>query len=117
MNTLTLPRLDIWNRNYWSTRSRPIVPEYCIVARLKIVDRDFWIEGAVLRLSQEDALFREASSYVLKRQSEEVVLEMESGEHPARLVKTNMYGYSIEFFEPLTEGFVSDLRDRWRIDA
>jgi hypothetical protein len=117
LDTLSFPRFDIWRRNHWSARSRPFVPEYCVVARLKIVDRDFWIEGAVLQLSQDGALFREASSYVLKRQNEEIVLEMESGEYPGQLVMTNKLGYRIEFFEPLAENHVAELRERWRIDG
>lgn len=117
LDTLSFPRFDIWRRNHWSARSRPFVPEYCIVARLKIVDRAFWIEGAVLHLSQEGALFREASSYILKRKNEEIVLEMESGEYPGQLSMTNKLGYRLEFYEQLAEHHVSELRERWRIEG
>lgn len=117
LDSLEFPRFDIWRQKHWSGASYHSSPEYCIVARMKLVDKDFWIDGAILQLSSEGALFRETSLYILKRRQEEVVIEIEDSEHPAQIVKTEHRGYRIEFITPLPEAFVTELRERWRIES
>lgn len=117
LDSLSFPRFDLWRKHHWLSKPTTFSADYCIVARLKIVDKDFWIDGAVLELDEGRALFREASAYVLRRHNEEVILEIESNEYPARIISTDEYGYRIEFFDLLTEATVADLTDRWRIDS
>ena len=117
LDSLSFPRLDIWRKHHWRAKPVAFSAEFCIVARLKITDKDFWIDGAVLELDIQSALFREASDYVLKRQNEEVILEIESSEYPARIDTTDEHGYRIVLFEPLPEAMIADLRDRWRIEG
>lgn len=117
LDSLSFPRLDVWRKHHWRAKPVAISPEFCIVARLKIVDKNFWIDGAVLDLDGQSALFREASAYVLRRQHEEVILEIESSEYPAVIDATDQYGYRLALLEPLPEEVIADLRDRWRIDA
>ena len=116
LDTLSLPRFDVWRKHHWSKKPVAFSAEFCIVARLKIVDKNFYIDGAVLELDAQSALFREASVYVLRRQNEEVILEIESSEYPAVIDVTDEHGYRIIFSDPLPEEVISDLRDRWRIE-
>ena len=117
LDSLTFPRLDIWRKKNWRSKPVRFVPDCCIVARIKLVDKEFWIDGAVLSVTSSRALFREASSYMLMRHNEEILLEMESVEYPAQIITTDENGYRIEFVDDLPEGVVTDLRDRWRIDS
>ena len=117
LDSSTFPRFDIWRQKNWRRKAARFAPESCIVARLKIVDKEFWIDGAVLDLTSSTALFREASTFMLKRSHEEILLDMESVEYSARIVTTDEQGYRIEFFENLPDLVVADLRDRWRIDT
>jgi hypothetical protein len=117
LDSLNLPRFDMWRQKHWSGVSHLPAPEYCIIARMKLVDKDFWLDGAILQISSEFARFRETSLYILKRRNEEVVIEIEDSEHPAYIITTENYGYRIEFVTPLPDVFVAELRERWRIDS
>ena len=117
LDSLSFPRFDIWRQKDWSGVSQLPLPDYCIVARMKLVDKDFWIDGAILQLASENAIFRETTLYILKRRHEDVVIEIEDSEHPAQIVKTDNHGYQIEFITPLSDNFVSELRERWRIES
>lgn len=117
LDSMTFPQFDIWRQKYWQSKFVRFVPDCCVVARLKIVDKEFWINGAVLSLTPSKALFREASTYMLRRQNEEIVLDLESIEYAARIVTTDEQGYLLEFFDSLPDNLVADLRDRWRIEV
>lgn len=117
LDSLSFPRLDIWRKHNWRAKPMAFSAEFCIIARLKIVEKDFWIDGAVLALDEGRALFREASAYVLRRQNEDVIVEIESNEYPARIVGTDQFGYRLEFIELLPEGLVRDLCERWQIES
>ena len=117
LDSLTFPRLDIWRKTHWRAKQAAFSAEICIVARLKIIEKEFWIDGAVLELDTQGALFREASAYVLRRQNEEVILEIESSEYPAIIDRTDEHGYRLVLLEPLPDDVILDFRERWRIEA
>lgn len=116
LDSLTIPRFDVWRQTSWRMKPVRFKPDCCIIARLKIIDKEFWIDGAVLSLTRRMALFREASTYMLARRNEEIVLDIESAEYPARIVATERHGYRLTFFETLPDILVTDLRERWRIE-
>ena len=117
LDSLSWPKLNMWQQNVWRKKAEAFVPECCIIARLKIVDKDFWIDGAVLELNESSAVFREAAEYILRRDRELVTLEIESEEIQARVVSTDQQGYLLAFMEFLPPERVADLKERWRIDG
>lgn len=117
LDTLNISRFNVWRQIYWSETPRLIAPDYCIIARLKLVDKNFWIDGVVLQLAGEYAIFRETSLYILRRRREDAVIEVEDTEYQAQITMTGSYGYRLDFVTPLKDAFVTELRERWRIGS
>lgn len=88
----------------------------CIITRLTLPERDLMLEGAVLELGPDGALFREAALYLFDRSGEPVRLELESSDVPGRIASTDSRGFRIVFDEPLEELRARDLAIRHGVD-
>ena len=88
----------------------------CIVTRLSLPERDLLLDGAVLELGRDGALFREAALYLFDRSGERVRLLLETAEVPGRIVATDSRGFRIVFDEPLEDARARDLVLRHGVD-
>jgi hypothetical protein len=89
----------------------------CIVTRLTLVEKDLAIDGVVLEICPERALFREASSFILDRAGEQVKLTIDGAEYNGTISSTSPRGYRIGFDEPIREDHVQDFTLKHGVDA
>lgn len=85
----------------------------CVIATLKIIERDIELEGLVMELSLGGALFRQASTYILFREGEDVILSLGGRSAPGVLVATRPTGYGVKLSEELPEDFVEEIVARF----
>ncbi len=96
--------------------SHEVARRCCLVTRITLPERDLMLEGAVLELGTDGAVFREAALYLFDRSGDPVLLELEALEVPGRIVATDRRGFRIVFDEPLDEARVRDLTLRHGVD-
>lgn len=89
----------------------------CVIATLKIIERDIELEGLVMELSLGGALFRQASTYILFREGEDVILYIGGRSAPGVLVATRPTGYGIKLSEELPEAFIEEIVARFGIST
>ena len=89
----------------------------CIVADLFLDGKDVALEGLVLRLSAERALFREASRYLLDRRGSRAKLRFDGEEYPVRIERTTKAGYALKLEEAISAEKREDLLSRFATEA
>jgi hypothetical protein len=98
---------------YFSTS---IANPCCMVTRLSVIERDLQIDGVVLEISADHALFREACSYILNRTGETVSLLIDGTLYDGVIGQVGPRGYQIIFDEPLDDRVVQDCSLRHGLD-
>ena len=92
------------------------VVDCCIVTRLTLPDRDIDLEGVVLRIGSEEALFREAAIHLFDRSEETVLLAIDGDAFPGRILSTDASGFRIAFDEPIGPERLRDCIMRHGVD-
>ncbi|MCB1474328.1 MAG: PilZ domain-containing protein [Rhodobiaceae bacterium] len=75
----------------------------CIVGRLEMIDKGFFMDGSVMELSLGGALFRTASTFMLDRKLDMVKLHFDKQVRRGQIMNLRPEGYGIRFLEPLSE--------------
>jgi hypothetical protein len=88
----------------------------CIVTRLSLPGRDVDLDGVVLNIGPEWALFREAAIHLFDRSGEAVLLALDGDSVPGRIMSTDKRGFWIAFEEPIEEQRLRDCVMRHGVD-
>ncbi len=88
----------------------------CIVTRLSLPERNIVLDGVVLEIGSEWALFREAAIHLFDRSGESVMLMMDGDPHAGRISATDERGFWIIFDEPIDDSRARDYALRHGVD-
>lgn len=91
--------------------------ECCIIATMTLVDRHIELDGLVLEISRGGASFRTATTYILMRDGEEVMLRIEGQKCMGTIVASRPTGYGVRFNEALDPDFVDRVAEEFGIAA
>jgi hypothetical protein len=73
----------------------------CVVAVMVLVDKLVPLDGMVMEIDAQGALFRPASTYILDRGRAEIVLRFAEREVTGRITAVSALGYDVSFHAPL----------------
>ncbi|WP_181699674.1 PilZ domain-containing protein [Chthonobacter albigriseus] len=87
-----------------------------IIAKLNFIERGFSIDGELNEISLGGGRFRPASTHILMRSEDSVVLVVEAFAIEAYIVNTTPLGYGLKFREPIAETQLTEIRDIKKLD-
>lgn len=81
----------------------------CVIADMRMVERNFEMDGVILELSQGGVLFRPASTQIMDRQGELVAVRFEGREYTGIIMNTRPIGYGVRLKEEIDDDFIEGI--------
>ncbi len=82
---------------------RHVRHDCCVIAHLRVIEREFEMDGVVLEISQGGVLFRPASTYIMDRQGERVLVRFEGRELIGTIMSSRPIGYGVKLDAPVDD--------------
>lgn len=83
--------------------------ECCVVGVLMILDRHLALDGLVTGISEEVAVFRQASTFIFDRMGAEVSIRFGDHDQRGRITAVTPNGYRIAFADPMESDDIDTL--------